>query len=106
MRNKLFILSAALMRRQHSVGCLRRPGYTGSTEAPSRAEAPKADPMFPTVLPQPILWRCAVGAVTGGVLHRRVIDGFSLSERMAEVFKNERVYWQHHDRQHWQWRWI
>ena len=89
MRNKLFILSAALIVASMVLAACGAPATPAPTQAPEPTEAPKATDV-PTVAPtaDPMAMYLPE-AVTGDIVTAGSSTVFPLSERMAEVFKNE-----------------
>jgi phosphate transport system substrate-binding protein len=89
MRNKLFILSTALIVASIVLAACGAPATPAPTEAPKPTEARKATDV-PTVAPtaDPMAMYYP-DAVTGDIVTAGSSTVFPLSERMAEVFKNE-----------------
>jgi phosphate transport system substrate-binding protein len=81
MRNKLFTLFSVLIVASMALAACGTPATPKPTEAPQVTEAPAAaeDPMA----------MYAPEAVTGDIVSAGSSTVFPLSERMAEVFKNE-----------------
>jgi phosphate transport system substrate-binding protein len=89
MRNKFLVLFAALMLASLVMSACGTPATPVSTEAPKPTEAPKATDVPAVATTADPMAMYYPDAVTGDIVTAGSSTVFPLSERMAEVFKNE-----------------